>query len=88
MFFTFAHSKSPKPQKPKEKQMRVWDMGGSSTKDLDYSHRNGDGSQNGGEQTQEAQNDLVKYSRTPTIIFFIIVLSYGHHNMQHMHLLH
>uniref|UniRef100_A0A8C9YU68 SRP receptor subunit alpha n=1 Tax=Sander lucioperca TaxID=283035 RepID=A0A8C9YU68_SANLU len=27
------HSKSPKPQKPKEKQMRVWDMGGSSTKE-------------------------------------------------------
>lgn len=34
-------------------------MGGSSTKDLDYSHRNGDGSQSGGEQTQEAQSDLV-----------------------------
>lgn len=59
MFCIFAHSKSPKPQKPREKQMRVWDMGGSSAKQLDYSHRNGDGSQNGGEQTQEAQNDLV-----------------------------
>uniref|UniRef100_A0A8C9YQS2 SRP receptor subunit alpha n=1 Tax=Sander lucioperca TaxID=283035 RepID=A0A8C9YQS2_SANLU len=30
---TMVHSKSPKPQKPKEKQMRVWDMGGSSTKE-------------------------------------------------------
>ncbi|XP_041796310.1 signal recognition particle receptor subunit alpha [Chelmon rostratus] len=50
-------SKSPKPQKPKEKQRRVWDMGGSSTKDLDYSERNGDGSSNGHEQMQEAQTD-------------------------------
>lgn len=39
--------------------MRVWDMGGSSAKDLDYSQRNGDGSQNGGEQNQETQSDLV-----------------------------
>lgn len=52
------HTKSPKPQKPKEKQMRVWDMGGSSTRELDYSGRNGDGSQNGGEQNLEAQIDL------------------------------
>ncbi|XP_078102710.1 signal recognition particle receptor subunit alpha [Sander vitreus] len=52
------HSKSPKPQKPKEKQMRVWDMGGSSTKELDYSGRNGDGSQNGGDQNQDAHIDL------------------------------
>ncbi|GAA6218305.1 signal recognition particle receptor subunit alpha [Lates japonicus] len=50
-------SKSPKPQKPREKQMRVWDMGGSSTKDLDYSARNGDSSPNGGESNQEAQID-------------------------------
>lgn len=40
--------------------MRVWDMGGSSTKNLDYSERNGDGSPNGGEQNQEAQTDLVR----------------------------
>ena len=40
--------------------MRVWDMGGSSTKDLDYSERNGDSSQNGGEQNKEAQIDLVR----------------------------
>lgn len=39
--------------------MRVWDMGGSSTKELDYSGRNGDGSQNGGDQNQEAHIDLV-----------------------------
>ncbi|KAM9359769.1 signal recognition particle receptor subunit alpha [Symphorus nematophorus] len=51
-------SKSPKPQKPREKQKRVWDMGGSSTKDLDYSGRNGDSSQNGGDQNKEAQPDL------------------------------
>ncbi|XP_042342703.1 signal recognition particle receptor subunit alpha [Plectropomus leopardus] len=51
-------TKSPKPQKPKEKLRRVWEMGGSSTKDLDYSERNGDGSQNGGEQNPEAQVDL------------------------------
>ncbi|XP_041664435.1 signal recognition particle receptor subunit alpha [Cheilinus undulatus] len=50
-------SKSPKPQKPREKQMRKWDMGGSSTKDLDYSERNGNGSPNGGEQNPEAQID-------------------------------
>lgn len=60
-----THSKSPKPQKPREKQMRVWDMGGSSTKDLDYT-KNGDGSQNGGEEHQEAQIDLVCTS-TPTL---------------------
>lgn len=40
--------------------MRVWDIGGNSTKNLDYSHRNGEGSQNGGEQNQEAQSDLVR----------------------------
>ncbi|XP_068563473.1 signal recognition particle receptor subunit alpha [Cebidichthys violaceus] len=51
-------SKSPKPQKPKEKQRRVWDMGGSSTKELDYSGRNGDDSLNGGKQNQEAHIDL------------------------------
>lgn len=39
--------------------MRVWDMGGSSTKDLDYSVRNGDSSPNGGESNQEAQIDPV-----------------------------
>ncbi|KAK2846985.1 hypothetical protein Q5P01_009984 [Channa striata] len=50
-------SKSPKPQKPKGKQMRVWDMGGSSTKNLDYSGKNGDGSSNGGSQNQEEQID-------------------------------
>ncbi|XP_071328141.1 signal recognition particle receptor subunit alpha [Trachinotus anak] len=50
-------SKSPKPQKPREKEKRVWDMGGSSAKDLDYSKRNGESSPNGGEQNQEAQND-------------------------------
>ncbi|TNN74986.1 Signal recognition particle receptor subunit alpha [Liparis tanakae] len=50
-------SKSPKPQKPREKQMRVWDMGGRGTKELDYSGRNGDDSLNGSNQNQEAQMD-------------------------------
>lgn len=39
--------------------MRVWDMGGSSAKDLDYSGRNGDGSSNDGDQNMEAQMDPV-----------------------------
>uniref|UniRef100_A0A8P4G770 SRP receptor subunit alpha n=1 Tax=Dicentrarchus labrax TaxID=13489 RepID=A0A8P4G770_DICLA len=52
-------SKSPKPQKPKEKQKRVWDMGGSRSEKLDYSGRNGDGSPNGGEQNPEGQIDLL-----------------------------
>lgn len=34
-------------------------MGGSSTKNLDYSERNGDGSTNGGELNQDAQVDPV-----------------------------
>ncbi|KAM9481126.1 signal recognition particle receptor subunit alpha isoform 1-T1 [Clarias gariepinus] len=33
-------NKSPKPQKPKGKEKRVWEMGGTSTKDLDYSGTN------------------------------------------------
>uniref|UniRef100_A0A3B4ULA0 SRP receptor subunit alpha n=1 Tax=Seriola dumerili TaxID=41447 RepID=A0A3B4ULA0_SERDU len=61
-----SHRKSPKPQKPREKQMRVWDMGGSSTKDLDYSY-NGDNCSpsNGGEQHLEAQNDPVSTHSPP-----------------------
>ncbi|XP_054472237.1 signal recognition particle receptor subunit alpha [Anoplopoma fimbria] len=51
-------TKSPKPQKPKEKQMRVWEMGGSSGKNLDYSGSNGDDSLNGSKQNQDAQIDL------------------------------
>ncbi|KAG7223137.1 hypothetical protein INR49_015896 [Caranx melampygus] len=56
--------KSPKPQKPREKQMRVWDMGGSSTKDLDYS-KNGDNCSptNGCEDNLDAQNDPVVNAR-------------------------
>ncbi|KAM4566010.1 signal recognition particle receptor subunit alpha [Odontesthes bonariensis] len=51
-------SKSPKPQKPRGKQMRVWNNAGSSAKELDYSNRNGGGSPNGGEQNPDAQIDL------------------------------
>uniref|UniRef100_A0A668T0Z5 SRP54-type proteins GTP-binding domain-containing protein n=1 Tax=Oreochromis aureus TaxID=47969 RepID=A0A668T0Z5_OREAU len=46
-------SKSPKPQKPKGKQNRVWNTGGISTRDLDYSDKNGNGSPNGAEQNLE-----------------------------------
>uniref|UniRef100_A0A1A7XSB2 Signal recognition particle receptor (Docking protein) n=1 Tax=Iconisemion striatum TaxID=60296 RepID=A0A1A7XSB2_9TELE len=49
--------KSPKPQKPKEKQKRVWDNAGSSTKNLDYSDKNGAGSPGDGEKNLEAQFD-------------------------------
>uniref|UniRef100_A0A3B3ZAG7 SRP54-type proteins GTP-binding domain-containing protein n=1 Tax=Periophthalmus magnuspinnatus TaxID=409849 RepID=A0A3B3ZAG7_9GOBI len=52
-------TKSPKPQKPKEKQMRVWGMGGSSSKNLDYSERNGDNASNGTDQYQEGQIDVL-----------------------------
>uniref|UniRef100_A0A1A8AFV1 non-specific serine/threonine protein kinase n=1 Tax=Nothobranchius furzeri TaxID=105023 RepID=A0A1A8AFV1_NOTFU len=48
--------KSPKPQKPKEKQKRVWDNAGSSDKNLDYSDKNGAGSGDG-EKNLEAQFD-------------------------------
>ncbi|CAL8360860.1 unnamed protein product [Merluccius merluccius] len=47
-------SKSPKPQKPKEKQRRVWDMGGSKAEDLDYSHPNDNGTQKAGYQGPDA----------------------------------
>ncbi|KAM9734161.1 signal recognition particle receptor subunit alpha [Menidia menidia] len=50
-------SKSPKPQKPKEKQMRVWNDSPGNPKNLDYSDRNGGGSPNGGEQNTEALMD-------------------------------
>uniref|UniRef100_A0AAX7W1G9 SRP54-type proteins GTP-binding domain-containing protein n=1 Tax=Astatotilapia calliptera TaxID=8154 RepID=A0AAX7W1G9_ASTCA len=43
--------------KPKGKQNRVWNNGGSSTRDLDYSDKNGNGSPNGAEQNLEAQFD-------------------------------
>lgn len=59
LFWSRSHSKSPKPQKPKGKQNRVWNNGGSSTRDLDYSDKNGNGSPNGAEQNLEAQFDPV-----------------------------
>uniref|UniRef100_A0A674BU98 SRP receptor subunit alpha n=1 Tax=Salmo trutta TaxID=8032 RepID=A0A674BU98_SALTR len=42
-------SKSPKPvkEKPKGKEKRVWTLGGSSTKELDYSQSNGNGAHPG-----------------------------------------
>uniref|UniRef100_A0A8K9UED5 SRP receptor subunit alpha n=1 Tax=Oncorhynchus mykiss TaxID=8022 RepID=A0A8K9UED5_ONCMY len=45
-------SKSPKPvkEKPKGKEKRVWTLGGSSTKELDYSQSNGNGAHAAGDQ--------------------------------------
>ncbi|XP_038123834.1 signal recognition particle receptor subunit alpha isoform X2 [Cyprinodon tularosa] len=50
--------KSPKPQKPKEKQMRVWGNAGSSIKNLDYSDKNGVAASE--EKNMEAQFDPVE----------------------------
>nr|XP_055030454.1 signal recognition particle receptor subunit alpha isoform X1 [Misgurnus anguillicaudatus] len=51
-------SKSPKPQKPKGKVKRVWDMGGRNTGDLDYSGANGNNS--GDTQTQDKDEPLMQ----------------------------
>ncbi|XP_053479185.1 signal recognition particle receptor subunit alpha isoform X3 [Ictalurus furcatus] len=50
---TEKSNKSPKPQKPKGKEKRVWDMGGTSTKDLDYSGTNNKNSFNNQGQDEE-----------------------------------
>ncbi|XP_060780022.1 signal recognition particle receptor subunit alpha isoform X2 [Neoarius graeffei] len=50
---TEKSNKSPKPQKPKGKEKRVWDMGGTSTKDLDYSGSNNKSSFNNQGQDDE-----------------------------------
>ncbi|XP_017578935.1 signal recognition particle receptor subunit alpha isoform X2 [Pygocentrus nattereri] len=47
-------NKSPKPQKPKKKENRVWEMGGTSSKDLDYSETNSNGSYSSQGQDNEA----------------------------------
>ncbi|XP_039503557.1 signal recognition particle receptor subunit alpha [Pimephales promelas] len=47
-------SKSPKPQKPKGKANRVWDMGGRNTGDLDYSGSNGNNYSDAQTQDHEA----------------------------------
>ncbi|XP_077104490.1 signal recognition particle receptor subunit alpha [Siphateles boraxobius] len=47
-------SKSPKPQKPKGKAKRVWDMGGRNTGDLDYSGSNGNNYSDAQTQDHEA----------------------------------
>uniref|UniRef100_A0A8C7GPI8 SRP receptor subunit alpha n=2 Tax=Oncorhynchus TaxID=8016 RepID=A0A8C7GPI8_ONCKI len=54
-------SKSPKPvkEKPKGKEKRVWTLGGSSTKELDYSQSNGNGAHAAGDQGLDAQADPV-----------------------------
>uniref|UniRef100_A0A3B3YQJ9 SRP54-type proteins GTP-binding domain-containing protein n=1 Tax=Poecilia mexicana TaxID=48701 RepID=A0A3B3YQJ9_9TELE len=58
MIFT-TRSKSPKPPKPKGKVNRVWDNGGSSTKNLDYSNKNGETSLGEDQKNLEAQFDPV-----------------------------
>ncbi|MCJ8733397.1 hypothetical protein PDJAM_G00222850 [Pangasius djambal] len=50
---TEKSNKSPKPQKPKGKEKRIWDMGGTSTKDLDYSGTNNKSSFNNQVQDEE-----------------------------------
>ncbi|XP_004075925.1 signal recognition particle receptor subunit alpha [Oryzias latipes] len=50
-------SKSPKPQKPRGKTKRVWDNGGTNTKELDYSAKNGD-SPGVNDKDLDAHNDL------------------------------
>lgn len=47
-------SKSPKPQKPKGKVKRVWDMGGKSLGELDYSGTNGNSSSDAQNQDPDA----------------------------------
>ncbi|KAB5574969.1 hypothetical protein PHYPO_G00215220 [Pangasianodon hypophthalmus] len=50
---TEKSNKSPKPQKPKGKEKRIWDMGGTSTKDLDYSGTNNKSTFNNQGQDEE-----------------------------------
>jgi len=40
--------------------MRMWDMGGSNTKVLDYSHPNGNGTQDAGDPGTDASIDSVR----------------------------
>uniref|UniRef100_A0A8C2HCQ8 SRP receptor subunit alpha n=1 Tax=Cyprinus carpio TaxID=7962 RepID=A0A8C2HCQ8_CYPCA len=48
------YSKSPKPQKPKGKANRVWDMSGKSIGELDYSGANGNNSSDAQNQDPDA----------------------------------
>lgn len=61
--FSAYSTKSPKPQKPKEKQNRVWDNAGSSTKELDYSDKNGAASPGDDEKNLETQTGPVRTGR-------------------------
>uniref|UniRef100_A0A8B9HVZ1 SRP receptor subunit alpha n=1 Tax=Astyanax mexicanus TaxID=7994 RepID=A0A8B9HVZ1_ASTMX len=47
-------NKSPRPQNPKGKVNRVWDMGGTNCKDLDYSKTNSNTSHNNQSQDNDA----------------------------------
>lgn len=53
------YSKSPKPQKPKGKMNRVWDMGGKRIAELDYSGTNGDNSSDAQNQDPDATAEPV-----------------------------
>uniref|UniRef100_A0A673FZQ5 SRP54-type proteins GTP-binding domain-containing protein n=1 Tax=Sinocyclocheilus rhinocerous TaxID=307959 RepID=A0A673FZQ5_9TELE len=54
-----SYSKSPKPQKPKGKMKRVWDMSGKSFGELDYSGTNGDNSSDAQNQDPDATAEPV-----------------------------
>ncbi|KAG2470019.1 signal recognition particle receptor subunit alpha [Polypterus senegalus] len=52
-------SKSPKPDKKKGKENRIWELGGNSTKDLDYSQ-----SLNGGQSpVDQSKEDVAELSK-------------------------
>ena len=59
-FTYYSSSISPKPQKPKEKQRRVWAMGGSKAEELDYSHPSDNGTQKAGDQGPDAHIESVR----------------------------
>ncbi|MBN3318037.1 SRPRA protein, partial [Atractosteus spatula] len=51
-------SKSPRPPKPRGKENRVWDNGGSSSRDLDYSKSSFNGAQDGEGTLEDTSADL------------------------------
>uniref|UniRef100_A0AAR2LEH9 SRP54-type proteins GTP-binding domain-containing protein n=1 Tax=Pygocentrus nattereri TaxID=42514 RepID=A0AAR2LEH9_PYGNA len=59
------NKQSPKPQKPKKKENRVWEMGGTSSKDLDYSETNSNGSYSSQGQDNEAPAEPVRINFYP-----------------------
>ena len=64
-YCVIVDSKSPKPQKPKKKENRVWEMGGTSSKDLDYSETNSNGSHGSQGHDNEAPAEPVRINFYP-----------------------